>query len=121
MATTTLATNLTLTVVGSTAALTIAGAVTTVSYNLSILCSLDPAATLSFVLEISKDGGTTYSAFVQETFQGGPAAKVGGAATQIVSGEIDKLAVGNKLRGRIVAIASGAGIWKVPTASITQS
>lgn len=121
MSTTVLATNLTLSAPGATAPLTIAGSVTAVAYQLSIACSLDPAASLSFVLEISTDGGTVYNPFLQETFQGGPAAKVGGTAVQKVSGEIDTLAVGNKLRGRVVSISSGTGSWVVQNASITQS
>ena len=100
--------------------LTISGSVTTVSYNVSIVAPLDTAATLSMQFQRSSDGGNTWNTFDDYEFTGGPIVKgpnAGQQATELITGEIDNLNVGDKLR---ITTPEISGTWVV-SASITQS
>jgi hypothetical protein len=81
--------------------MTVAGSVTTVSYDLLITCPLNTTATLVIQFERSSDGGTTWTTFDDATLVGGPIIKgtnAGQQATNEVSGEIDNLNDGDELR-----------------------
>lgn len=99
--------------------LTVSGSITVVSYDLAIVCPLDTSAYLTLLFELSTDG-VQWNVFDQSQLLGGPIQKgsnVGQQATAYVSGEIDNLQVGNKLR---VVASSVLGSWTI-SASITQS
>jgi hypothetical protein len=111
--------NVTISSPATSPVLTISGSVTTVSYNLSIVCPLDTSATLTLLFERSTDGNN-WDVFDQTELFGGPILKgtnAGSQATQLVNGEIDNLNVGDKLR---VVASVVTGSWTI-SASITQS
>lgn len=100
--------------------LTVSGSTTTVSYSLSVTIPLDTAAVLSLDFQRSSDGGVNWNTFSECDLVGGPITKginVGQQATDVISGEVDNLNVGDKLR---VTAPVVSGSWTI-SASITQS
>lgn len=106
----TLATNLPISSVITTSAFNVSASIANASYSATLTSPSTGSGQLSYVIELSTDGGNTWSPVISDNLNGGFAKGTSNPAAFQIAGTVPGNFVGNKLRGRIVSIT---GTWTV--------